>query len=157
MLTRLRGVWSEPFAVLGLGCLWGGVHPEMGSPGYGGVGAFLCGWGDLVEQHAGVSMERNDSPEIRFSSSPVPPATTQAQPHCPYDTLEGVASRGPPALGHAAGNVRPASWYPGSPVLTEALMNAHIRGQQSPTSQSVFSPCRHGKGRRGWGELREWF
>ena len=135
----------------------GGVHPEMGLPGYGGVGAFLCGWGDLVEQHAGVSMERNDSPEIRFSSSPVPPAPTQAQPHCPYDTLEGVASRGPPALGHAAGNVRPASWYPGSPVLTEALMNAHIRGQQSPTSQSVFSPCRHGSGRRGWGELREWF
>lgn len=58
MLMRLRGFWSVSFAVLGLGRLWGGVHPEMGLRGYGGAGAFLCGWDDLVEKLVGVSVEK---------------------------------------------------------------------------------------------------
>ena len=78
-------------AVLGLACLWGGgVHPEIGLPGCGAVGTFLRGSGDLVEKDAGESVERIHLSEMLFSSSSVPPAPVQTQPH-----LRAAGSRDP--------------------------------------------------------------
>ena len=144
---RLRGVWSVSYAVLGLGRLWGASTLRWDCRVMGVWEPSCVGGRTLLKSLLGCRWKRNAFSEIWFSSSPVPPAPTQTQPRCPYDTLEGVASRGPLGLGHAPRNVRPASWYPGSPVLTEALMSARIRGQQSPTSQTVFSPRRDGGGK----------
>ena len=85
MLTRLRGVSSEPFAVLGLGCLWGAStlrwdRRVMGvwAPSCVGGGTLLnsmlgCLWKETIRQKYGspapqcLQPPRKPSPTVRMT------------------------------------------------------------------------------------------